>query len=435
MAALSTAAFPVFLLHAYGYMTDVPYVAAQSASIFCLLLSYRTGSKAAATCGWALALVALLSRQTAFAIPLAGAAAGILVGPRTSRRVAAAILPIVAFLAVQLAYQRWLSVSGNISAQFGFQLTSGLSRLSEPVELIRNTIFIGKQTTLYLGLCLLPFSLWISGDVLSALGRRRGPGFAVIVLVLGAAWAWFLVKTNQLMPTWDNTWNSTGFSVGAEGIAIPIWVRISLTIAAAMGATLLVTLIALKAARLLAGSMDAFQTRARLFGLLGFAAMLASIIIAYPSWDRYLLPLIPWLIVLLAPENGQATVGEPALARSVLAAVAVAAVLNLGAYSVMELYNHMSERRVIASLIDELTARGVDREIINAGWVFDSPSTKRINDWDNLLNQDVSYFIRQVGHSPDNYTLLKSRRVRRILLPGISNPDEAIFIRNDTPLP
>src|SRR5262249_42316835 len=107
---------------------------------------------------------ALFSRQTAFSIPLAAAAASMLVGPPTSRRFASAILPIVAFVALQFAYQRWLFVSGNISERFGLPIDMG--RISDPVEILATAKFIGMQTTLYLGISLLPFSLWISGDVL-----------------------------------------------------------------------------------------------------------------------------------------------------------------------------------------------------------------------------------------------------------------------------
>lgn len=436
LAALSTMAFPLFLLHAYGFMSDVPYVTAQTASAFFLIIAMKRDSTLWAVLGWVLAAAALLSRQTGFAIPIAFGVATILVGPRTLQRIALAILPVVVFFILQFAYQRWLAATGGISSSFGSQLYDAQNRLLNPQWLVTKLVFVIKNLTLYLGLCLLPLSLWVSCDTLSIFGRRLALFIAALVLAVGFGWGWTLVQTNDLMPTWWNTWGGRGFGIGADGIEIPRWVRITLSFASTVGGSLLVALVGLRTVRLFLGTqMSAFQRRAGFFGLFGFLAMVASIFIADPVWDRYVLPLVPWLVILLVARDDPAAPRSPLPLRRAAQIAAGITVVAMGAYSTIELYNHMEERRAIAALTEELVGRGVDREIINAGWVFDSPSTRRIGDWDNRFNQDVRYFVRQVGYNPEGYRLLETRAVPRILLPGMADPDEAIFIRNDTPAP
>lgn len=436
IAALSTMAFPLFLLHAYGFMSDVPYMIAQTASVFFLIAALKRDSKLMAALGWLLAAAALLSRQTGFAIPIAFAVAAILSGPRTPRHIGLAILPAIAFFVIQFAYQRWLTATGGISGSFGSQLYDAQNRLTNPEWLLTKLAFVAKNLTLYLGLCLLPLSLWVSCDSLSVLGRRLAWAAVILVLAVGFGWGWILIEANDLMPTWWNTWGGRGFGIGADGIEIPRWVRVTLTFFSTIGGTLLVVLVGQRTVSLfLHAKMDTFQRRAGFFGLFGFLAMVASIFIADPVWDRYVLPLIPWLVILIVARDSPSAPRTPVLPRHASRIAAGVVLAAMGAYSTMELYNHMEERRAIGALTEELVARGVDREIINAGWVFDSPTTKRIGDWDNRFNQDVRYFIRQVGYNPDGYRLLETRDVPRILLPGMADPDEAIFIRLDTAPP
>src|SRR5262249_48761661 len=148
---------PISFALSFTFMTDVPFVAAQTGAMLFLMRGLRTGSRSASAVGWSLASVALLCRQNGLAIPIAYGSAYLVKNGCSWKRLALAALPLVALLCVQWAYQYWLAASGRTPLLFGQQLDLMLPTLAGPTSAVVIHVFeLAKFEFFYLGLFLLP---------------------------------------------------------------------------------------------------------------------------------------------------------------------------------------------------------------------------------------------------------------------------------------
>jgi Dolichyl-phosphate-mannose-protein mannosyltransferase len=157
VGSISLAVYPLFFGPASSFMTDVPFIATALVAMFFLMRSIRTGSAIAFLLGTLACLATVLIRQVGLAVPLAFM---IIHAVRYRGRLlmmATGVLPVLISAAGHVIYQRWLISSGRGPEVF----FSGLTDLI-PAAPIGFLINAGRFTIFalpYIGVATLPVAL------------------------------------------------------------------------------------------------------------------------------------------------------------------------------------------------------------------------------------------------------------------------------------
>jgi len=235
-AALLLLFNPIFFALSFTFMTDVPFVAAQTGATLFLLAGLRSGSRASSALGWVLALAAQLCRQTGLAIPIAYGGAYLVKKGWGLRRLASALLPLAIFIGVQWGYKSWLTATGKTPLMFGFQMRSALPRLEgSPFLLVEDLAEIVRYAFFYLGLFLLPISLPAVTTMIDAVPRKRAVFIALGILAVIATVAGISLRADLIMPIWPHTWRATGIAADSAGIMAPQAFLTTITILSVAG--------------------------------------------------------------------------------------------------------------------------------------------------------------------------------------------------------
>jgi hypothetical protein len=362
-AALILLFNPISFALSFTFMTDIPFVAAQTGAMLLLLAGLKSDSRTNSAGGWFLTVVGQLSRQNALGIPLAYAGAYLAKHGFALKRLAIAILPIAAFVLLQLAYQHWLSVSGRMPISYGQAIKTALPRLAEPSLLIDKLWDVAVYVFFYIGLFLLPLSIPLMASLFRTAGRHKG-GLVALGLV-SAAIGSYAINAHLVMPIWPHTWHHSGLGADARDFELPLIVRQLVTLFSTLGGVLL-------AAGLAYGIYDVWVTarfrgnRASqlIFGVLGAAIFAGSIGLANPIFDRYLLPLIPCISLALCCSI-------PRERESIWALLLAAVLLTVMIFhSIIAAHNYTADKRTRSAAVAYLTAQGIPRDTIDATWVF-----------------------------------------------------------------
>ena len=211
LAVLLLGVNPLYFALSMSFMTDVPFIALSVASLCYLTHGLRTGARLSLGVGFVLALLALMIRQLALAIPIAfclAYAAGR--GFRTKTLIFGS-LPTLSALGVLGAYQLLL------------RFTTGLPRLynrpydpileSSPLNVFALAAELLKRTGIelvYLGVFLLPLSVIVAASHWRHAPTRRrllGAGSGLAVFLVGTGW---LLANGELMPLSGNVLYDVG---------------------------------------------------------------------------------------------------------------------------------------------------------------------------------------------------------------------------------
>ncbi|WP_168201643.1 glycosyltransferase family 39 protein [Phreatobacter aquaticus] len=413
MAAFCLMFNPFYVQLSFSFMTDVPFTAALTIAMALITRGALGGHGGATAGGWAAALFALLMRQVGMAIPLAHAVANIVTRRPTWRSMAWAVLPVIAFVAVQRGYARFLAETGRMPELFGTNSELMLQRLAGPLSVtIEGAAAFLLYLLLYLGLFLGPLTVMFAAPAF----RRLGPA---IKLRLGAVLlgATLLVTVTMLalghpMPVWSNTLTESGLGVDGHGPRAPYLMWAALTLVGCLsGWSLLAALIvhclrwrewppAMRWSMLFAGST---------------ALIIAAPIAITPlRFDRYLLPMLPCLIMLaVMGAGGGGELRRPARAGEVVFWLAMALT---AAFSVLSTRDYMASRRVHDAAVSALIDQGIPSERIDAGWVLNGYRnfgrfgiTRDPETW--LLTPDYVVASRPAP----GYDIIESRPVQRWL--------------------
>ncbi len=365
-AALALLFNPIFFPLSFGFMTDVPFVAAQTGAMLFLLASLASGSRATSGAGWFLALAAQLSRQTGFAIPIAYAAAYLIKHGVTFRRIVIAVLPLLAFIGLQWGYEYWLAASGKASLAYGKTMNTVLPRLTGSPSVLAGKVWeVCRYAFFYLGLFLLPISIPLLAGTLHKLQRNRAVLLALGIVIASVGLIAWSFHARLVMPIWPHTWKKTGVGADNHDVSAPQAILDVVTALSIIGGVCLVVLLAYGAYRLLARQMTGSQATGFAFGIVAAAAFAGSISLVAPVFDRYLLPLIPCLaLALVCSVPPQATL--PRWSRLVSGGILAAMAL----YVVVSAHNYTAEKRTYMTAIADLVDQGIPRDTIDAGWVW-----------------------------------------------------------------
>lgn len=370
LGAACLMANPIYFALSYSFMTDVTYAALQTLSMWLISQGLVAGAGSLAAWGWAVGLAALLARQTGMAIPLGHAGARLVRGGLNWRTLALAILPVLVFFAVQKGYVAGLAAFDRLPQQYGLQSDSIITRLQGPVgKTVLEAVLLLGCAFFYLGFFSLPVSLVVWADELARFRLVRSRVIAIATfLTFSTVASVAIIVFERPMPIWWDTITEWGIGNDAVGPWATWPYRYAFTWFSALGGTLGTSLVAMRLWSVFTDRSDSGVTALKLFAGLTFAVLLAPILFIADRFDRYFLPMVPCLIVVLLASPG---IGErlARVARPVLAAAWVAVALT-GAFSVLGTHDFLATKRAQATALERLTAQGVPRDRIDSGWSF-----------------------------------------------------------------
>lgn len=420
---------PLFMPLAFSFMSDVPFIAAQTWAMVFLLRSLRSGSRIESLLGWLFGLAALLVRQIGFAIPLAYAGAYIAKHGYAVKRVAVAIIPLAGFIAAQWTFESWLDATGKTPFLFNYQTRTVLPTLLGSLSVFAGKLaLIWTYAFLYLGLFLLPVSLPAAVSFIRSLRPRAAS--ANTAALFGAIFAigCFVLWLGLIMPIWPHTWNVWGVGADYSGARDPLIFGQIAMVLAVVGGVLLAANVAYAACLILRQGAPAGLCQQLVFALLGAAALISVIsTVTYP-FDRYLLPALPWLALFIAlaaflPRHAAIPRWTLVVGGVFLAAMTI--------YSITSAHNYTAQKRARVDAIDWLLAQGIPRDTIDASWVFNGESaygrfgsrTDAAKDW--FRSRDYVVSTRREA----DYVLLRRFPVPYWSLWGRWGPDVLVHAR------
>lgn len=385
---------PLYFLHAYTYMTDVPFFAACTGTIYFWMRWLRTRRPGGLTAALVLLALAVLIRQVALGLGIGLAAGTVFHGAFRWRRIAAAGLLILVPVAVYFAYK------AVALATFGLpysHMTVGWHLVvfqHDPVEGFKiyfpYVYWRALATFIYLGLFCLPFAL-----VHCRLAVRSMSFWISVALSAGAAYA--LVSSGRLFPFFgirdvlqfpSNTLTglslgpptlSDSFLVGPAHIPQGPWLfRNGVTVAGALGGVWMLQRLLLHGWDLILRvcrvrrSDDARLRPPWLFLAVGVAGGLyyAPFLLALNFFDRYMLLLVPLVLVVLGVRGRATGLTGPGRFR-VVAGVGLLGLL--GFFTVAGTHDYLAWNRTRWDTARHLVQdRGVDLGDLDAGIEFNA---------------------------------------------------------------
>jgi hypothetical protein len=186
VGALLIACNPIYFGMANTFMTDVPFFAVASLSIYAFIRGLKCDRPSAIWAGILFAYISLLIRQNGLIFPFIFGCAYLVKKGVTRLSLPVAILPALLGVGIQHIYQTWLEStqrnSPNFSLQVGYLkeliLSGGVGAIA------RNAIAYSLVALVYLGLFTAPFILPIAARHFQAFSRsqKRAILFAIPIL-------------------------------------------------------------------------------------------------------------------------------------------------------------------------------------------------------------------------------------------------------------
>lgn len=355
---------PLSMALSFSFMSDIGYTAAEILSVLLLAAAARYHVRWKFIAGWGAGLAALLARQIGQAIPLGWAAGMMVAHPGRWRRLPLLALPAIGFVTIQFAFERWLDMNGLKPALFG-RNSAGL--LSSLIAWPRGSISLAGRLLghcfFYFGLLAFPLTATVAATSLNGKTRPRliaaGIGGAA-TLGFFAFCAW----RNVHFPTWSargNVLTVVGLSADIAGPATPFPILWVLTLLAIGGGIAMLGLLGLLVIDYLKGRRPRshFDVPAAAGTIL--LVTLTPILIVQLRFDRYLIPLLPMLIILIAAVARDRPVSDFGL-RAGYVSAAVMAVMSIAG-----MHDAMATKRVQYRAFLDLTAR-TPADSVDAGW-------------------------------------------------------------------
>lgn len=310
---------PIYYVLSHTFMTDVLFTALLTWGGICFARTLRTGSNQQLIAGTALALAAMLSRQIALCLPVAFAATTLLQSRTTVRVVIRALIPAFVCAAAYLAFSPFAAM-GNSYEKIIFETLLSDVQLFISV-IIRNIYFI----LIHIGLFLLPILLLAARGLWQfGVNRVIAAGAIATLIVVVIAMARIQNADRQygdefLLPFFDNWLVKSGLGMlnlrdvyilkldNLPPLPAGFWVTV--TGLGLAGAVLLTTIIFLHAWELISihrsgKPLDANAMVGR-FALLTSALYFLLCLPLPAIWDKYVIPIIPFLVVTIVCFGGQ----------------------------------------------------------------------------------------------------------------------------------
>ena len=357
---------PLSMALSFGFMSDIGFTAAEVGAVTMLATAALSRSRARAAAGWVLALAALLNRQIGITIPLGWGMATSWAEARPSPwRHLRHWLPLVLLYLVNGAFAWWLRVSGNLPAFFNRQSSGILTRAIEhPIDLLLWTLKLVPQIFYYTGALTIPLTIVLLPTWLAMRSPRKRIGI-LVAFALGLA---VLIALSELrhirFPSWRNSLWVVGIGADLPGRPAPDWLLTPLTwgaIASGMAASLLIAHSLWQLAR--RGPGRDLEVAALAAGVA--LPSLLLIMTVEMRFDRYLIPVMPLLIVIAARAIRDRPMPPAALRVGAVTFAVMAYFTVAGAHDML------AAKRVDYRAYAALT-KHVPAPFVNAGWVINA---------------------------------------------------------------
>jgi hypothetical protein len=356
LAALAFGFGPLHLALAYTFMTDVPFTAFGIWSLVAFAWGLERDRKLGYVLGVAAALLATLSRQPGAVLMVAFLAIVALRKATRPRHWAIAAVSTVALLVGALLFDRFVLASYNLS------LTGALKRVLADDHPLYTLTKHGTTSLMCLGIATLPF--------LGVIGSRR---FTSIYLPAGAVIAvgmlTVIVIRFRHAPFGENVLDRGGIGplvvhCLARRPVFPSVLWWSLAVLAAFGGGIGLTAVTRWIAEV---AWPSRFTRPALLMLPAFVLLYSlPVAMRWPFFDRYMLPVMPAWVILVALAVG----GKTAISRTGLR-VAYSVALIMAVLSTAAASDYLDHLRLRTELIGRALARGVDPSLIEGGFEYD----------------------------------------------------------------
>jgi hypothetical protein len=364
---------PIYLALSFTFMTDVPYVATQIAAMLLLTTGLASSGGIATASGWGLALFALSIRQVGVAIPFGYGAALLWRDGIRVRSLALAIAPVLAFWIAQKLYERWLDATGRLPAQFGFNAEEITTRLAEPISVILVQAGNGIiYLFMYGGLFVLPAALLVMRSAVAPFPLRTKLALRWTILAVSGLATLAITLIDGPMPIWAGVLSpaGVGIHIGVPGAPIPL--RVLITFAAAVGGTLGTVILLVRLWQVLSGRYTSAAAGTVVACFVVGSLLFAPLLLMPARFDRYLLPILPCLVValLVRPETGNRR--PPAAPGGSRRRVALAAFVLAGFcfFAVAGTKDFLTEERARLAALQHALSLGYARDTIDAGWIL-----------------------------------------------------------------
>jgi len=426
---------PLWFVSSFSYMTEVPFLAVL---IWAALFSLKTLETRRADCLMAaigLSLWACMIRQLGLLLPMVFALLFLYYQRLTLRNVLFAALPLAVCFASVSRFEAWLRETGQLPeayTSFGNMVNS----LSINMEVLKTTAERSGILLLTLGLFLLPLAAAFRRYVLKrpeSFGFQQVGGALLLLLAvvaLMAGWRFFPL-------------GNVFYNLGLGAIVLKdvpmddpalfhlsgIWLAL-LRCAAALGA-LGLCFLTWKNAR--QGTERARLAKWLAFGFVG--AYWAFSCLNWLLFDRYVLPLLPFVVLMVAPtpprwgeeaKHAHASEGASEHTSSPLSlGVGLLGLLLLALFSLLGTHDYLAWNRARYAGLDRLATQGVQPEQIDGGFEFNG--FHRAGPMGKRSNQQKSWWF--VGddewavsmHENYGYDLMFAMPYRRWLPPRLDS--------------
>jgi 4-amino-4-deoxy-L-arabinose transferase-like glycosyltransferase len=373
LVVLGFLASPLILRFSFTFMTDIPFVSLTLIALYLLTRGLRTGSPALLAVGSVVAGAAILTRQFGVAL-LIGMIAVWAINSALRRRwlivIAGGTVPAVALVVSyyqNLKHPSWLQAYSE-AAESAF--------LRDSIALTLGSIGRIGVLVMYLGAFALPLGLGVAvAHVGASRGRRRRTLIARIVItaavIVGAVAIYHPFGGDWLMPL-------IGLRLGQVAL-LPVWLRIVYTAAVLLAAT---AILGEMRRRYRSGGFGKLPPHQQLLDLTALGS-LAGILLFLQFNDEYLLPLIPFALLILGRELGEASSLSLVLTAGLTLALLVAVTLSTRAI--------LTSNQAAWRLGDRAMARGASPAAVAVSWP-----------WYSKHNFDA--FLREVRPAPPQNT-------------------------------
>lgn len=374
LAAATLLFNPIYLALSFTFMTDVPYAAVQTVALLLIATAMTSSRPGIMAVGWLAGVFALAYRQVGFAIPIGFAAARLRHVPGVWQALPRALLPLLLFILLQRGYELVLATNGLIPIQFGFNAEEIRHQLAGPFGKTVVHAALGlAYALLYLGLFAWPLVIAAYGGLAGGLGRSRAIAVHSAVLVFSVITIGLVVFAfGAVMPIWNDGLGRWGVGPDHYQPVPPPGFALTLTVLSVAGGSMGLAVLILRLVQIWKSD---HRDRIAVHLTLAFAVgvtLYSPILITPSRFDRYLLPILPCLFVVLLAIPGRAAAGafSAVRLRGALLWVAVVPFLGLGLYGLAATRDYLATSRARQAGLDFALALGHPRETIDAGWVL-----------------------------------------------------------------
>lgn len=378
LGALTLALNPIYFCLSYTFMTDVPFIAIAMVSVYFFVRYLEDARTPDYALGVLAMIAALYVRQFALLIPLGFAVALVAQRGFGKRPLCLAAAPLALALLALWLHKTILTHLGALPALYAGgpeQVARGLATGS----LSGYVLAIGGIGA-FIGLSALPLGLHVTATTAARLTRQRAVAAAAVVVALVTAIGLSCAATGTNLIHLGNILYDTGLGpptvrdmrVDALNLDLlphgPPWLWYAITAVAIVAFVPLVQwtlgLAACSVGPLRRRSSDV--PAAAIFVFMAAAAYVTAILAINRLFDRYIIVLLPLVLVLGGWYAARRHVAHrpPALVAGFILVAA------LGIFSVAGTHDYLAWNRARWAAIHDLFAQGVTPDRIDGGFEF-----------------------------------------------------------------